>query len=94
MRRTTIFLPDALERDLKLHARRAGVPVAAVVREAVAAYIVEQRGTSSRLPSFAAVGASGRSDTADRHEDLLWKDPGHAAARRPARRRRSTKRRG
>jgi hypothetical protein len=95
MRRTTIFLTDALERDLKLYARRAGVPVASVVREAVEVYLVETRATSSRVPSFAGVGASGRTDTADRHEEQLWKDPGHAAApRRPRTRRGPAKRRG
>jgi hypothetical protein len=90
MRRTTIFLPDALERDLKLHARRAGVPVASVVREALAAYIVNRRG-ASRLPSYAGVGTSGRSDTAEQHEDLLWRNPGHAP-RVPPRSRRSKRR--
>ena len=72
MKRTTIFVPEALERDLQLYARREGKPAAAVVREAVAAYIARTPG--SRLPSFAGAFDSGRSDIAGRHDELLFED--------------------
>lgn len=72
MKRTTIFVPEGLDRDLQLYARREGKPAAAVVREALAAYLARSPG--SRLPSFAGVFDSGRSDTAERHEDLLFQD--------------------
>jgi hypothetical protein len=72
VKRTTIFVPEALERDLQLYARRAGKPTAAVVREALASYIA-QKSFPDRLPSFAAAFDSGRPDTAERHEDLLFK---------------------
>jgi hypothetical protein len=74
MKRTTIFVPEPLERDLQLYARQERKPVAWVVREAVAEYLVTHR-KSSPLPSFTGVGDSHRSDIAERHEELLWRDP-------------------
>ena len=72
MKRTTIFIPESLERDLHLYARRDRRPAASIVREAIAAYIVRGRGGSA-LPSFAGAFDSGRTDTAERHEALLFK---------------------
>ena len=43
MKRTTIFVPETLERDLQLYAKREGKAVAAVVREAVAEYLAAGR---------------------------------------------------
>jgi hypothetical protein len=92
MKRTTIFVPEALERDLQLYARREGKPTAAVVREALAAYIA-QKGTAQALPSFAAAFDSGHSDTADQHEEILFKrlSP-HEVARRGRRTPKPTRR--
>ena len=86
MKRTTIFIPEALERDLHLYARREGRPVASIVREAVAEYLVA-RPPAGRMPSFAAAGASGRTDVASRHESLLFGDLDPHGAPRPAQRR-------
>jgi hypothetical protein len=87
MKRTTIFVPEALERDLQLYARREGKPTAAIIREALTEYVA-QRATRRRLPSFAGAFASGRSDTAERHEDLLFDgiDPHDDAPKRSTRR--------
>ena len=74
MKRTTIFVPESLERDLQLHARQEGKPVASVVREALAEYLATRRPTST-LPSFTGTGRSGRTDVAERHEELLWTEP-------------------
>ena len=89
MKRTTIFVPETLERDLQLYAKREGKPAAAVVREALAEYIA-RRQPASALPSFAGRFASGRSDTAERHEELLFASlsphaDGVATATRPRR---------
>ncbi len=73
MKRTTIFVPETLERDLQLYARQHGKAVALVVREAVEAYLLAHRPVV-RMPSFAGVGASGRSDVAETHEALLFKE--------------------
>lgn len=85
MKRTTIFVPEDLERDLQAFARREGKPVAWFVREALTEYVASRR-TASRLPSFTAVAAGSATDVAERHEDLLWDDPHDAAPRAPRRR--------
>ena len=95
MKRTTIFVPEALERDLQLYARRKGKPAAAIVREALAAYIAH---TPAPLPSFAAAFDSGFTDTAARHEEILFRNltphgAAPAAKRVAAKSRKSTKRR-
>lgn len=72
MKRTTVFVPEALERDLQLYASREGKPTAAVVREALAEYMA-RRQPAAGLPSFAGAFASGHADTAERHEELLFK---------------------
>ena len=80
MKRTTIFVPEPLERDMQLYARRQRKPVAWVVREALAEYLTSRGPTT--LPSFTGIGQSGRQDIAERHEDLLWTDP-HGDPPRP-----------
>jgi len=73
MKRTTIFVPEALERDLQVYANRVGRPVASVAREALAEYLVRRRDKPG-LPSFAGAFASGTRDTAEHHEELLYKN--------------------
>lgn len=98
MKRTTIFINEGVERELRLVARRRGRSVAAVVRDAIAREIAAE----ARPPlSFIGVGDSGRHDVAARHEELLWKglaphsdaleQPDRTAAR-PRRRRRGAAR--
>jgi predicted transcriptional regulator len=74
MKRTTVFLDESLERDLQALARRQQRPLASVVREALDGYVnreVRRKGSGLR---FAAVGASGRADTAERSEELLFRE--------------------
>jgi hypothetical protein len=98
MKRTTIFVPEPLERDLQLYARQEQKPVAFVVREAIVEYLAARR-SGPVLPSFVGIAESGRSDIAERHEDLLWTEPHGGADRRavrspkPAGRKRTRKRR-
>ena len=73
MKRTTIFVPESLERDLQLYAVRVGRPTASVVREALVEYIAHRR-PQGDLPSFTGAFASGHADTAERHDALLFKD--------------------
>ena len=73
MKRTTIFVPEELERDLRLYARRQGRPTAWVFREAVAEYLARRR-EASELPSFTAAFDSGRRTTAARHEEILFRN--------------------
>lgn len=102
MKRTTLFVPETLERELQLFARREGRPVASLVREALAEYIVSRR-PSRGVPSFTGLFDSGRSDIAETHEELLFAGlsphgdrsapgPKAASALKPQRRRSSTRR--
>lgn len=71
MRRTTITLPDELADALEREARRRSMPASAVARDALTAYLgIGAPGDQRELP-FAALGRSGRSDTAQEMESLL-----------------------
>lgn len=88
MKRTTIFIDEALERDLRAIAERDRRPVSGLVREALGSYVARRKKEGPRL-GFVAFGRSGRRDTAEVHEGLLWRDPngvtsGHGSS--PARR--------
>lgn len=73
MKRTTIFLDPKIERELKRLASRRGVSFATVVREAMAAYLVTP--SAGTVPSIAGQFASGKQDTSERVDELLWQDP-------------------
>lgn len=75
MRRTTIFLDEALERRLKQRARREGKSFAQCVREAVAAYLARRPGGRRRLPPFFGIAAGADPDLAERVDEYLWQDP-------------------
>lgn len=74
MKRTSLFLDDLLLKKLRRAADRRGVSVALLVREAVAQYLGRPE-TESALPSIAGRFTSGKSDTADRADTLLWVNP-------------------
>src|SRR5215204_4640663 len=59
MKRTTIFITEALAADLQRHAKRMKQPVALVVREAVAEYLAS-RATPTPVPASLGMGKSGR----------------------------------
>jgi hypothetical protein len=82
-----------LENDLKALARRRGQPLAVVVREGLTRYVADQsnEGPAPRL-SFVGIGRSGRRDIAERHEDLLWREP-HTEERRHRAKKRAAKKR-
>jgi hypothetical protein len=73
MKRTTIFLDEGIERDLKALAARREEPMANLVREAISQYLVGSADEVREL-SFVGAGRSGRSDIAETHEELLWDD--------------------
>jgi hypothetical protein len=81
MKRTTVFVPEAVERELQGLSRRERKPVAWFVREALTEYVAARRPAAS-LPSFTGIGGSGEMDTSERHEELLWNDP-HGTPRTP-----------
>jgi metal-responsive CopG/Arc/MetJ family transcriptional regulator len=72
MRRTTITLPDDLASTVAREARRRGVGVSTVVRDAL-----EQRFRGRRTLPFTALGRSGKATTARDFEEVLaaeWSD--------------------
>ena len=83
MKRTTVFLDESLEKELQVLARERGTAVASLVREALSAYVATAKAAPTL--SFIGAGASGRSDVAERHEHLLWREP-HADSPRKDRR--------
>lgn len=86
MKRTTIFLEEQLQRELKIVAEYKGVPAASVLRDALDEYLRAERTRRPRSLSFMAVGRSGREDIAERHEEILWKGLGpHSPSPKPKR---------
>jgi hypothetical protein len=89
MKRTTIFIDEVAEKELEYLARRRGKAKATLVREAIGEYLLRARGEDPEAPlAFVAIGRSGRSDIAERHEELLFlEEEGSSSkrARRPAR---------
>ena len=74
MKRTTMFIDEALLKRLQRIAQRKGVSYATLVREALAQYLADPR-VDGTLPSVAGRFASGETDTSERVDDLLWRDP-------------------
>jgi 16S rRNA U516 pseudouridylate synthase RsuA-like enzyme len=74
MKRTTIFLDEGLEREMRAMAEYRGEPVASLVREALGRYVATE--TKRRRPRlrFIAAGRSGTSDTAERNEELVFRN--------------------
>ena len=69
MKRTTVKVPDELDREMRDEAARRGITVSQWTREAIAAHLPRQGGRR-RLLAVAA-GASGRSDISERIEEIL-----------------------
>lgn len=67
MKRTTVKLPDDLDSRLRHEARRRGITISAVTREAIS----EHLGASKRQLLAAAAGRSGRHDVSERIEEIL-----------------------
>lgn len=74
MRRTTLFLDEQLEHDLRALSKRKGLSLASVVREAMAEYVAREEQRARASVRFMSAGRSGHSDTAERQEELLWGD--------------------
>ena len=74
MRRTTVKLPDELDTRLRHEAERRGMTISELTREAIETHL--GAGGYRRLSSTAA-GRSGRSDVAERVEEILrdeWRE--------------------
>lgn len=68
MKRTTVKLPDELDVRLRLEAKRRGLTISELTREAIETHLGDPR----RPPLLAAgAGKSGRSDISERIEEIL-----------------------
>ena len=67
-------MDEAQAHDLHTLASRKGIPVSALVREALGRYLADQSREETFKLGFLAAGRSGQSHVAERHEDLLWQD--------------------
>jgi predicted transcriptional regulator len=79
MKRTTISLPDELAAALEQEARRRRTSVWEIAREAIEARLSRTSSGRRRLP-FAALGRSGRTNTARDIQDLIqseWATDSH-----------------
>jgi 16S rRNA U516 pseudouridylate synthase RsuA-like enzyme len=74
MKRTTVFLDEGLEREMRAMAESRGEPVASLVREALGRYVASEAKRHRPPLRFLAAGRSGKSDTAERHEELLFRE--------------------
>ena len=68
-KKTTIYLPDRLKRDIERVARNEGRSEADVIRDAVESSIYERRAPEPRIP-LVSYGL-GAPDIAERAEELL-----------------------
>lgn len=62
------MLPSDLDDRVRREARRRGLPIADVVREAVEAHLPER---PSAVPGFFAVGASERDDASEKVDEFV-----------------------
>jgi predicted transcriptional regulator len=76
MKRTTVFVDDEVIGALQTIARRRGVPLAEITREALGAYVSRRQRRRKSL-TLAGIGSSGRDDVAERAEELLKEGFGH-----------------
>ena len=71
MKRTTVKLPDELDARLRHEAARRGVTVSELTRTAIESHLAAPAPTGRRRLLAAGAGASGRSDVAERLDELL-----------------------
>lgn len=67
VQRTTIKIPDELDARLRHEARRRGITISELTREAIEAHV----GSTHRRLLAGAAGASGRDDISERIEEIL-----------------------
>ena len=70
MKRSTIFIDEELEADIKHVAKITGKKVSHVVREALKEYI--RKSKSKKKLSFVGIGRSGIKDISETYEKSLW----------------------
>jgi predicted DNA-binding protein len=72
MKRTTIKLPEEIDVRLRLEAKRRGMTISELTRQAIETHLGD-RGERRRLLA-AAAGRSGRDDVSQRIEEILHEE--------------------
>ena len=70
MKRSTIFIDEDLDADIKHLARVTGKKVSHLIREALKEYV--KRSKNKKQPFFVGIGRSGKEDISETYEDKLW----------------------
>lgn len=73
MKRITIALPDEMSQLVEREVRRRETSVSALARDALSSYLGIAGDRKQKIP-FAALGRSGKKDTASRMEEILAKE--------------------
>ena len=73
MKRTTIKLTDEIDGRLRLEAKRRGMTISELTREAIETHLGDRR---ERRLLAAAAGRSGQSDVSERIEEILRQEWG------------------
>lgn len=77
MLRTTVYLDEKTESELRLLASRSGRPKAELIREALQRYVEKERSRLEvELPPGVGRYASSRDDVSERADVLAWVDRG------------------
>lgn len=75
MVRTQVYLTPSQHKALKKEAAREGVSMTEMLRRLIDAHLQRRRGVATfrkeAVMSFIGLGSSGRSDTAERHDEVL-----------------------
>jgi hypothetical protein len=81
MKRTTISLPNNVAEALHREARRSGVPVSRIAREAIEARLRLSAEGKRRKFSFVGIGHSGERTISEDVEEILTTEWGRAGDR-------------
>jgi hypothetical protein len=73
MKRTTVMLPEELDARVRFEARRRGVAVAEIVREAVEQHLPNPTAEGRAPLSFFAIGEGGPVDASERVDEYVVK---------------------
>jgi predicted transcriptional regulator len=80
MLRTTVYLDETTESELRVLARKSGRSKAELIREALRTYVAKARSKiESELPPGVGRYSSSRDDVSERADVLLWVDAGDDA---------------
>ena len=76
MKRTTVKIPDEVDRLLRHEAQRRGLTISELTRRALQSYLGADAPSARRRLLSAGAGRSGRSDISESIEEILYGESG------------------